>query len=612
MRTILNFAFCLLFCCLSAIAYSQGRDQKPKSSAYYINTLKNSKDSLYARILLEFDNYFKQHPNDVDARIEKCIVINQAYYDEYDGYSSNYEEFEICLNDLIQDFPENEKVLLYKLEQLYGDSVITFCQKIIDKNQLKPGQWADYQLAKVYEKLAHQYSYEEGEILKVITHAEKAEELNDSLDLSLLLAQQFMAKNRYDLAKQQLFRSLDSLDETWESTTKGNLLLKLGEPDKALQAYDFVKDDTTAWIDNGMVARALIENGKPQEAREFFLKDLEVSYGSSATLHELFAYDYKHSPADTALATYNRLNTSNFLNDALGKYRLMMIFKSPLSGWEITDALKLLILVIIVVVLLVLPYLWVLPLHYLSDHFKWKELNSSLNASRWGLRDFWIICSAALLLEFLTSLVFNYEGLISYFLNDLYIDEVVRISLDTANTGLFYFIGMLVLVLMFIRKNDYRYLLADKWSMQKGILTGMGLAFLLRVVYFSMVKVGLLPNVSTSVITSIQDYFTSISTYYHSYLSFLLIVVLIPFYEEYLFRGIALNAMEKRIKFIAANMIQSTVFALLHDNLNLFIFYFTFGMIAGLLIRRSNSIAPSIAFHMTNNLFAFIAMSRLG
>lgn len=600
----------ILFCLQTPNVHGQRKVQKPKSSTYYLNTLKTSKDALYAKILLEFDDYLENNPKDIDARIEKCIVINQAYYDEYEGYSPNYDEFEVCLQELVHDFPENQTVLLYKLDYVYGDSLIEHCNRIIHKNLQTSNEWSDENLAIVYKKLAYQYSYNDRP-KEVIKNARLAENLSDSLDLSLLLSQQYYALKNYDLAKTQLTRSLDSLDESWESIDKGNLLLKLGEPDKALQAFEFAQNDTAAWMDNTVVAQALIENGKPEEARAFFLKDLKTSYSASATLHQLFVYDYYHSPADTILTTYNRLNAESFLNDAFGKYRLMMLLKSPLSGWHMTDLAKFLILIMMVVLILAFPYLWILPLHYLSTHFKWGEPTPSLQNSRWGLRDFWIVCSAVLLLEFFTGVVFNYVELVSSFLDDLYLDEENNISYNKANTGLFYFVGMLILVLSFIRKNDYKFLKAVNWSSTKGILTGVGLAILLRAIYFSAANAGLLPSIQSAVIGSVQDYFASINTYYHSLLSFLFIVILIPFYEEYLFRGIAMIAMEKRTKFVAANVIQSTVFSLLHGNLSLFLFYFAFGMIAGLMVRKSGSITPSIIFHMTNNLLAFIALSRL-
>ncbi|WP_200978614.1 type II CAAX prenyl endopeptidase Rce1 family protein [Echinicola sp. 20G] len=600
----------LILCITNTLLYGQQHIVKPLSSDVYLNKLKNSKDSLYVEILKEFDDYLHDHPNDYNARIEKCIIIDQAYYDSYEEYNPKYEEFEICLNDLVKDFPENHDVLLFKLKNTYGDSSLEFCNQVINTNRMNPGKWPDYKLAKFYQELALQYSYKEDR-RKTIENAKIAEELNDTLDLSALVAEQYMALNNYEEAKKELFRSLDSTDNGWESYNKGNLLLKLGEPEKALQAFNYARRDTSIWMDNGLIAKALIDNGKHTEAREFLLKDLSEAYYSSASLHQLLTFDYKHSPADTTLTTYNQLNSASFLNDAFGKYRFMMLIKAPFAAWDINDVYKLLIFILSIILLIILPYLYILPIHYISNYFKIGEVTTSLNEVRWGLKDFWIISSSIMFIEFLASIIFNYQGLLSTFFNDYYIEEEANISLNKANFGLFFFVGMLVVVLLFIKKKDYRFLNAEKWSTGKGIAIGIGLAFALRSVYFSLVRIGLMPKTNASVIGSVQDYFASINSYYHPALSFLFIVILIPFYEEYLFRGIALSSMEKRIKFMSANIIQAIIFSLLHGNLNLFFFYLAFGLIAGTLVRKSKSIAPSIAFHVTNNFFAFIVLSRL-
>ena len=124
----------------SSLNIAIGQSGKPKSSEEYISILNNSKDSLYADILKEFDDYLKNYPEDVSTRIEKCVVINQAYYDSYEDYNPNYEEFEVCLNELVSDFPENQEVLLFKLRHIYGDEVIEFCDDIINKNRKNPGE----------------------------------------------------------------------------------------------------------------------------------------------------------------------------------------------------------------------------------------------------------------------------------------------------------------------------------------------------------------------------------------------------------------------------------------------------------------------------------------
>ena len=69
-----------------------------------------------------------------------------------------------------------------------------------------------------------------------------------------------------------------------------------------------------------------------------------------------------------------------------------------------------------------------------------------------------------------------------------------------------------------------------------------------------------------------------------------------------------LSSVEKHVNYLVANILQSFVFALVHQNLKLFIFYFVFGFIAGYYSHRTKSLLTGVTLHITNNLIAFIAI----
>jgi len=128
---------------------------------------------------------------------------------------------------------------------------------------------------------------------------------------------------------------------------------------------------------------------------------------------------------------------------------------------------------------------------------------------------------------------------------------------------------------------------------------------------FSLIlnKAGISLTESSSVIASINESIISINKFYNPVLGFLFVVVLVPFYEEVLFRGIFLSACERNMRFVYANILQSIVFALVHQSLNLFVFYFAFGMIAGHYRQKSQGLIISTSMHMMNNLLAFVAIT---
>lgn len=91
-------------------------------------------------------------------------------------------------------------------------------------------------------------------------------------------------------------------------------------------------------------------------------------------------------------------------------------------------------------------------------------------------------------------------------------------------------------------------------------------------------------------------------------LAFITIVVLAPFLEELLFRGIILDGYLKNYSPVSSILISAFLFALIHGNLAQGIGAFVIGILLGLLYWRTKSLLLCIALHFTNNLTAFLAM----
>jgi membrane protease YdiL (CAAX protease family) len=78
-------------------------------------------------------------------------------------------------------------------------------------------------------------------------------------------------------------------------------------------------------------------------------------------------------------------------------------------------------------------------------------------------------------------------------------------------------------------------------------------------------------------------------------------VIFAPICEELIFRGIILNQYSKKYSFVLANIIQAGLFAILHLDINVFIFHFYFGIILGL-VAKYLSLYSSMIIHSLNNL----------
>ncbi len=602
-----HFVLVINLLCVVNLVWSQPGDP-PMHAEYYLERLASAKDSQFEEIMESFADYLETHPDDVEVRIERCKFLGEAYYDYYEEYNPKYLEFEDCLDQLLIDFPQSKPVLSYKLEHVYGDSAIAFCTRVLQDSAFSI--FDPQFLGQMHQALAEAYELQ-GETQKVIAHAEMASKANDSLDVSLLLARQYVELNNYDQARQLLRSHLDSTDAPWMLQQKGELLLELGQVEEALFALENAMADTSLWFDHANLAEALVRADRPEEARPFLLEALRDGYDQAPALHRLLSFDFKHSPSDTTLATYRALNDNDFFNDAFGFYRFRMMFRTPFSGWSFFDLGKLLLVVLVIVFIVCVPYLWILPIHYLSARFKSGIGLTSLPQARWSLRDFWWISSGFIFVEFIAWALFNYQHLILFMFDDYYNEEISGISQNQADMALFFSAGILVLIGLFVKKADMQYLKPREWSLGMSLLLGIGICFLLRVVYFTIVAWDVLSAQIMVTYGSVMDSVGSINSYYHPILGFLLVVIIVPLYEEYLFRGIILSAVEKKSNFWLANCLQALIFALVHEDAAHFIFYLSFGLLAGYFVKRSGSILPSLIFHMTNNAFAFIAMVRL-
>ncbi|MGB3468608.1 MAG: type II CAAX endopeptidase family protein [Cyclobacteriaceae bacterium] len=571
----------------------------------YLSDLKNSKDSLYNQIIRELDDYILRYPDSANIRIVRCTVIENAYYDSYEDYNPNYELAEICLDELIRDFPLDLDVLLYKLDHIYGDSAIALGERIIEQNTLNQIDWEDEYLAIVYKKLGESYHYYQDEPQKALSFYKLAQNLNDTLNLNYTIAQRYIELNQPEMAKRSYLSWTDSTLSLGELRQKADGLLDVGATEQALEIYKKLMQDSAVWLNYEKIAKAFSSTGEYVKAREFLLRELDKSYYQSESLHQLLDFDFRHSPADTIMATYEKLMDEGWANDAFGKYRMKLLTVKPFSGWRFTDLWKMLIFSLILIVLFILPYTWILPLYYLSHRY-FKNRKIILPETTWGLKDFWLISSAILLIQFLYAYLFSYDELLSYLDISTGMQEISNVNESAAYGTLFYFVSVAFVVLFFVLRKKQWLLSTTVWPLSKCIGKGIGAALLMRFVYVLLVRVGLFPKLDFLGEASVVDSVKSINDFIHPLVGFVMVVIVVPLYEEYIFRGIALSAMEKRVGFAYANVIQAIMFALLHDNLTIFFFYVAFGLITGRLVRQSKSLLPGMVFHATNNLIAWL------
>jgi len=576
----------------------------------FVKLLGNSKDVKYQEIINLYDAYIKRYPNDIKVQVYKCKFIGSAYYDEYEDYNLKYEETEVCLNNLYNLYPKNPYVLVYKIENSYGDDrealLSTAIQDIEENNA-----WTDKLKGNLYELAS--YYYNDVDDSKVVTYGEMAQKLNDSLDLSVMISRAHLNQGDTDYAKATMRKSLSRNLDAWDLKNKADFLVEIGEHDEALEMFDRANEKDSTLTSNGSLYEIFLEQKKYDIAREYLVKDTLYEWNRVEKIQNLFKHDLEYSDPDVAMLSYRRLQEASFYDDFFGIKRLKLFFKAPLLRLSFDDFLHFFILIVFIVGLFLVPYLWILPIYAGAKlAFKNKNPDESEAKPYWNLKHFWICSFFYLLIQFLLVLVFYYENYINYYFDVVtsYVDEtVLETDADLANGLLIYMTLIFVSTLFFLNKRRLKYVLSTNLGFIQMILKSIGFVILNMILLKILGSFVDLSDMSTLIKElSARVEIKALLSEYGIMPAILMVALIGPFYEEVIFRGIVLSSTRNRLGFVWANIIQAFLFAVVHFNLSLFVFYFVFGLITGHMAKKTNGLLTSFFFHAINNLFVVLVL----
>ena len=146
----------------------------------------------------------------------------------------------------------------------------------------------------------------------------------------------------------------------------------------------------------------------------------------------------------------------------------------------------------------------------------------------------------------------------------------------------------------------------SSWSWSRLILTGLAFALLLRMPFLMAYL-----QYPEKVVMSLENSFHAQTIETLGWVWGLGLVVvfsvgIVPFLEEAIFRGLALKAFCLKIPAWSANLLQSFLFALFHQGVGQFLMSLVFGLVAGAVTLRSQSIHCSYILHACFNLIPLL------
>lgn len=581
-----------------------------------ITQMRNAKDLMYREALHRYDTYLAAHPDDLPMRLERCAFIGNALYDEYEEYNPNEEAHDSCLTALGERYPDEPSVILARADQQWSDAKVELLSSALERMRGSGVAWTDEQRAELHRGLASSLYYDDRAV-EALEHIEQAARYSEADRGSLLRAEILMATDAKKEALEALNMRIDTSEGAWTLQQRAELLLQLKDHKNALRVYREVERLDSNALDLGDLALTLEGAGEIEVARSYFVRDTIRSWGVEAAALALFEHDLRHQPSDTCTASYNAFRDHGYEQDPLAIHRLRLFFHAPLQPWKARDLLGVFAFLGLFVFMLLLPYVWVLPVHFIGT--RWPRMNGkALGVMPWGLKDFWWI-TAGYLVATLVALMACPSCLQSYF-SDQWTDEATDPDLDARIMLVFLCTWAAWTVPMLIR-SGLGVFRSPQWSMARSL--GQGVLYLLGFRFLGSIylkgaarlfdkDLGELMGWLSAPLAVTRAEMLAFMSSYGLGTSYLMMAVLVPLYEEIVFRGVILNSVTRYLGFGKANLLQALLFAAVHGDLFLAPYFFGFGLFTGLLVKRSESLTSGVVFHVLNNLLAVavVAASR--
>lgn len=599
----------IFFLVFTIDAFSQNLDSK-----ILIENLKNSSDNLFKEYLKLYDEYVIQHPNDIEIQIEKCKFLQEAQYNNQEEINPNQDAADSCCAALIKAYPHHPDVIMFQITYKWGDELKKIFAAAQSSIEVNPNAWSDKNLGILYKSMSD-LSFVEEEFDSAYLYIQKAitkdKEYIHTLDNARILIKLKKEKE----ALYVLNSMKDTTENVWELSQKAKLFMELKSYQSALDLYNTIRNIDSSYSNHENIANLLEKVGQIELARKFLVSDTARMWQKEASIRNLMIHDLLYENGDKCIESYNKYRDFGISNDPLGFYRLKIFFLYPLQPWSIRDCLAILFFFMVILLLVLVPSTWILPV-YVIGH-KWNFISRAKPfVSDWGLKSFWFISFGYLFASFMTLFVEP------ELLNTIFSSSHYEPELDQEKSGLSHVIFIVIYAifgLATLYKTNLTILLSSELSIRKSISMSCGVMLVFKIVSGIYIRIctdvfdvpidsfASLPQLFFTTRQDIQD----LIAFSGNGVGFLLICLLVPLYEEIIFRGVVLGSCQRYTNFHIANFIQATLFATIHMNLFLFPVYFLFGIIAGILRKKTGGLLGGIVFHILNNVLAFRIIQTL-
>ena len=553
------------------------------------------KTAEYRHVLAAFDVAMRAAPDDVAIAVERCRFINRFTDDEYGEWvESAPDDLAACQEALQSRWKSAPAVQLFALQQLWGEEAVEQGETLLKGAGNWPPTLRRDLLAKVSQAQENEDADRAGEL------AVQAVRLGDSSGVSR--AVRYLVSRKQFPEAARLLADAPPASELWTARARVESALEL--PDRRAALHELQRYAGAEWtIDAALAARVYLRAGDIASARKL----LKGENGDGEPLQKV-RFDIAMAAGNTtaAVATVRLTDTEHF-SENLQRF-MTLATTAPSTLLQGPMRLGVLLVFVLALVLGLFPGLLLVPVHYrgLIRTVSGRPAVPLFDAV--GLRRAWWAAAVFIVVPMMAAMVLD-PSLIPTLLDGVSPSGpgVFRMMLWGAVVGL-------VCLLPAIRQIGVRQLVGDGavlraslWRVPAAWVCLIGTGMLIAAWHAHSGGGG--DTLQTKAIDAMAS---GGRQAYGLVPTLLLVAVLVPVFEELVFRGLLLGGLTRHISFGWANTLQAVLFAFAHDDPPRFIFYLVMALLGGWLVKRTRALGPAMALHGLNNALAFVLLTMRG
>lgn len=554
-----------------------------------VSLVQQSKLAAYRQALSRYDAAVKAAPADPAVAVARCEFMARFTDSESGDYiESSSDDQASCDEALAKTWSKAPAALLYAFEQDWSDEAKKQGETLLED----AAYWPPELRRRLASRLATLYdgvnNTRAGELALMAATLGDGDQVPDAV--------RHLAKRGKTDQAIALLRDAKPAEYGWDASRRVEAALKLEDRQAALRELQRY-DGRGVEIKSVIAADAELRAGRISDAQ----MRLRSEKGDSAELRAarfrvaMAAKDWRAAGAEVKISDWDDFASN------VGRFAVLAT-TAPSTLLSGPMLLVLLILLITAAVLAAAPAIVVLPVHYRGLVRRLKGKSPSRLFDSVGLRHAWLAIAVFLIMPIAALGIVEPQSL----------GEMLSAGTLPKSQALFRMMfwstlaGMLVLsplVYRFAREGGFgdARVLKAWWRVLLAWAGVMCVAVSIAAWHRFMGN-----DTQTAQVEMVNSLINGGRTGWETLLAFVLVAVLVPVFEEFVFRGLILGGMARHISFGWSNVLQALLFAVAHDDAPRFPFYLAVGLLEGWLVKSTRALSPAIALHMLLNAFAFV------